>query len=376
MRVLVTGGAGFIGSHTVDALIESGHEVRILDNLQVPVHLKGKPPWLNQEAEFILGDVRNKADWEKALHKIDAVFHLAAYQDYLPDFSTFLHVNSVSTSLLYEVVVEKKMDISKVIVASSQFVQGEGLYQCNNCNEQTGPLMRTEKQLIKGEWEHRCTKCSGTLEWKWTGECYTSPPNAYAMAKHSQELQAITFGRRYNIPSVALRYSIVQGPRQSFYNAYSGACRIFCLHYYFEKSPTIYEDGEQRRDFVNIHDVVRANLLSLNDNRMNYEVFNVGGSEAYSIFNFSEIVRHEMERNKSKKLPKAEVPGLYRFGDTRNACSDINKIRAFGWEPECTPVDSVREYVEWLYLQDNVKDILDYANNEMKRLNVVRSISK
>ena len=122
MKILVTGGAGFIGSHTVDALLEEGHEVRILDNLQKPVHLKGKPPWLQEDAEFILGDVRNKSDWEKSLKGVDAVYHFAAYQDYLTDFSTFFHVNAVGTALLYEVAVERKMDLSKIIVASSQFV--------------------------------------------------------------------------------------------------------------------------------------------------------------------------------------------------------------------------------------------------------------
>jgi len=376
MKILVTGGAGFIGSHTVDALLELGHEVRILDNLQKPVHLKGKPPWLQPEAEFILGDVRNKADWEKALQGVNAVFHFAAYQDYLPDFSTFFHVNAVGTALLYEVAVEKKMDLAKVVIASSQFVQGEGLYLCKCCEKISGPSMRPESQLIRGEWEHICPDCGSALQWQWTPESYTLPPNAYAMAKQSQEIQAITFGRRYSIPSVALRYSIVQGPRQSFYNAYSGACRIFSLHYYFGKAPTIYEDGKQCRDFVNIHDVVEANLLALNEEKMAYEVFNVGGGKAYTILEFSEIVRKEVQNYHKSELPAATMPGLYRYGDTRNACSDIRKLSSFGWQPSRTPTDSVKEYVKWLYAQDNVEDILEYANKTMQRLNVVRSIQR
>jgi len=198
------------------------------------------------------------------------------------------------------------------------------------------------------------------------------------MAKYSQEMQAMTFGRRYGVPSVALRYSIVQGPRQSFYNAYSGACRIFSLSYYFGKAPTVYEDGLQCRDFVNIHDVVRANVMALEDERMDYGVYNVGGGKAYTVGEFAEIVRGEVERvrgleGEKRQLPTAEVPGFYRFGDTRNACSDISKIRALGWEPRNTPVDSVREYVAWLYEQDNVEDILAYAEKTMKEMNVVRS---
>jgi dTDP-L-rhamnose 4-epimerase len=192
------------------------------------------------------------------------------------------------------------------------------------------------------------------------------------MAKHSQEIQATTFGKRYRIPSVALRYSIVQGPRQSFYNAYSGACRIFSLHYYFGKAPTLYEDGGQCRDFVNIHDVVKANVMALDDIRMENEVYNVGGGKAYTVKEFSEIVRREIQEHSQSVLPVALRPNLYRYGDTRNACSDTKKLLSLGWKPEFAPKDSVRDYVNWLYEQDNVEDILEYANKTMERANVIR----
>ena len=204
MKVLVTGGAGFIGSHTVDKLIELGHEVRILDCLKKPVHLKGMPPWINKQAEFILGDVRNKDDLQNAMQGVDAIYHLAAYQDYLPDLSTFFATNAVSTALIYEIILEQKLAIKKVIVASSQFVQGEGNYRCSSCREIFTPLMRAEKDLIKRNWEHRCTKCETPLSWQWTDENHVAPPNAYALSKHSQEQQAIAFGERYGVPSVAL----------------------------------------------------------------------------------------------------------------------------------------------------------------------------
>jgi len=372
MKILVTGGAGFIGSHTVDALLQKGHSVRILDNLQKPVHFKGKPSWVPQDAEFILGDVRNKSDWQNALKGMDAVFHFAAYQDYLLDFSTFFHVNAVGTSLLYEVAIEQKLNLRKVIVASSQFVQGEGLYHCQHCSKITRPALRSAQQLKEGQWEQLCLKCHNPIQWQWTNEDAVSPPNAYAMAKYSQELQAINFGQRYQIPSVALRYSIVQGPRQSFYNSYSGACRIFALSYYFGKAPTIYEDGHQCRDFVNIHDVVQANLMALENEQLQYNVFNVGGSEAYTIVQFDEIVRREIQNRKKERLPQAQISGFYRFGDTRNACSDISKLKFLGWKPKFTPIDSVREYVDWLYAQNNIEDTLDYAQKQMKSLNVVQ----
>lgn len=374
MNILVTGGAGFIGSHTVDALVKAGHKVRVLDNLQKPVHLYGKPSWLNSDAEFINGDVRNKDDWKKALNNIEAVYHFAAYQDYLPDFSLFFHVNSVGTALLYETAVELGLNLAKVIVASSQFVAGEGLYLCESCARQLGPNLRPELRLEKGLWDHICPVCETPMYWQWTKETHVAPPNAYAMSKHSQEVQAMTFGARYLIPSVALRYSIVQGPRQSFYNAYSGACRIFSLNYYFDKPPIIYEDGLQCRDFINIHDVVRANIMALEDTRMDFEVFNVGGGTAYTVSQFAEMVQNEIQLRKSEKLPDPEISGMYRFGDTRNACSDISKLRALGWEPQNTPEQSVKDYVDWLYEQDNVEDILEYSAKIMKELNVVRNI--
>jgi dTDP-L-rhamnose 4-epimerase len=358
----------------VDALLAKVHEIRILDNLQKPVHLKGKPDWVPGEAEFVLGDVRDKSEWEKSLRGIDAVYHLAAYQDYLPDFSTFFHVNAVSTALMYEVIQEQRLDIGKIVIASSQFVQGEGLYQCSNCGFVCGPELRSEQQLARGDWEHSCQQCSGLLEFQWTDETYTAPPNAYAMSKQSQEIQGISFGKRYDIPTVALRYSIVQGPRQSFYNAYSGACRIFALNYYFDKAPTVYEDGQQCRDFVNVRDVVKANLLALDNDKASYNVFNVGGGKAYTISDFANVVKAEIEKYKEKELPPAAMPDLYRFGDTRNACSNVDKLKLLGWRPEHAPDVSVADYVRWLYEQDNVEDILDYANRTMKNSNVIRSV--
>ena len=366
--VLVTGGAGFIGSHTVDKLIELGYDVRILDNLQKPVHLKGKPKYLNPKAEFIFGDVRNKQTVEYALEGVEYIFHFAAYQDYLPDFSTFFHVNSVSTALIYEIIYEKKLPIKKIIVASSQFVQGEGIYKSKN-GEIIKPDLRPLSQLEKGEWDF-ADENGEKLDWQWTPETHANPPNAYAISKYSQEQITIKFGKRYEIPSVALRYSIVQGPRQSFYNAYSGANRIFNLHYYFDKAPTIYEDGNQLRDFVNIHDVVDANILVLQDSRADYEVFCVGGGKPYSIKEFADIVA----KVHGKEHIKAKIPGEFRVGDTRHTLSDISKIKKLGWEPKRTPEDSVREYLEYLNEQNNIDDILEYAEKTMKQMNVVRKV--
>jgi dTDP-L-rhamnose 4-epimerase len=367
-KVLVTGGAGFIGSHTTDKLIELGFEVRILDNLLKPVHLKGKPSYLNPKAEFIYGDVRDKTTMEDALRDVEYIYHLAAYQDYLPDFSTFFDVNTKSTALIYEIAVEKKLPIKKIIVASSQFVQGEGIYKKSD-GTFVSPHQRPIAQLEKGEWEWK-DESGNLMEWQWTSETHANPPNSYAISKYSQELIAMSLGKRYEIPSVALRYSIVQGPRQSFYNAYSGACRIFNLHYFFNRPPVIYEDGMQRRDFVNIHDVVDANVLVLQNSKADYNVFCVGGGKPYTVKEFADIVA----AIHSKEHIRAKIPGEFRVGDTRHTCSDTTKLKNLGWNPKRTAKESVEEYLQYLKEQTDIEDILEYAEKTMKQLQVVRKI--
>ncbi len=371
MRVLVTGGAGFIGSHTVDALLEKGYEVTILDSLEKPVHLKGKPNYIPKEARFIEGDVRKRDDFLKALSDVQIVYHFAAYQDYLPDFSKFFHVNSVGTALLYELIVEKRLPIEKVIVASSQAVAGEGLYR-NAAGHEILPPIRALKQLEAGQWELRDSQNGEILQWQSTPETVANPQNQYAMSKYSQEMIALNLGRRYGIPSVALRYSIVQGPRQSFYNHYSGACRIFSLAYFFNRAPLIYEDGAQMRDYVSIKDVVRANLLVLDDSRANGEMYNVGGGKSFTVKEFCAIVARVFE----KEHLAPQIPGLFRFGDTRHSVSDISKLRSLGWEPQFTPQESVRAYREYLEEQTDIEDILEYAQEKMQSLNVVRTACK
>ncbi len=365
MKVLLTGGAGFIGSHTVDALLARGHSVRILDNLSKPVHLKGKPDYIPNEAEFILGDVSNRCDLEQALDGVDIVFHLAAYQDYLTNFSKFFEVNSVGTALLYEIIVDRKLPIQKVVVASSQAVMGEGAYLCGNCGI-VYPNIRKLSALKGKKWETNCPECAGAVESQASKEMVTNPQNQYAMSKYSQEMIAINLGRRYGIPSVAMRYSIVQGPRQSFYNAYSGAARLFCLHLYFKKPPTIYEDGRQIRDYINIMDVVAANLLVMESERADYQVFNVGGGKPYSVLELFEITALVF---KSQLAPK--ISGEFRFGDTRHIMSDITKLTRLGWRPKYSPQKSIQDYRSWLMGQGNIDDVMDYAEKEMKRQKVI-----
>jgi len=370
LKVLMSGGAGFIGSHTVDALLAKGYEVRIMDSLEPPVHLKGRPDYIPQEAEFILGDVRNKADWEKTLKGIEVVFHFAAYQDYLTDFSKFFDVNSRGTALLYEVIVERKLDIKKLIIGSSQAVYGEGKYRCAE-HGMVYPDLRSLDQLEKGNWEVKCPECGGKTEMQLTDESRINPQNQYAISKYSQELVGLTLGKRYKIPTVCLRYSIVQGPRQSFYNLYSGALRIFALNVYFKRSPVIYEDGLQLRDYVNIEDVVRANLLVMEDARADYQVYNVGGSKAYTVLELAGMVGRTFGGEANLK-----ITGEFRFGDTRHIVSDISKIGALGWKPINSMERSVNDYVAWLKEEEAIQDLAEDTQKKMKGQGVVRKKGK
>ena len=369
MKVLVTGGAGFIGSHTVDLLLARGHTVRVLDALLPPVHHAAQvPPYVPADVELHVGDVRDRAAWERALAGVDAVFHLAAYQDYLPDFAKFFHVNAAGTALLYELAVEKQLPLQKIVIASSQAVYGEGRYRC----AQDGvvyPGPRDEAQLRAGQWDPPCPVCGGPLTSEFTPEtAVISPHNSYAMSKYAEELLALNLGRRYGLPTTALRYSIVQGARQSYRNAYSGAMRIFVMQALAGQPLTVYEDGQQLRDFVYVGDVARANLLAFEDPRAEYQAFNVGSGQAGTVLAFAQCVA---ERTGAAAGP--QVSGEYRFGDTRHIVSDISRLRALGWAPQGTLAGNVDEYLAWAQQQPGFRNYADEARAHMRRVGTVRS---
>ncbi|MBI4318528.1 MAG: NAD-dependent epimerase/dehydratase family protein [Chloroflexi bacterium] len=366
MKVLVTGGAGFIGSHTVDLLLEKGYEVRILDSLQPRVHPRGKPPWVPREAEFLKGDVANASDLEPALRGVEAILHLAAYQDYMPDFSRFIHTNAESTALLFELILAKRYPVRKIVFASSQAVCGEGKYSCQAHGVQV-PKLRSMEQLRQGDWEVKCSVCGTAMEPLLIDEGTVSPHTAYGISKYAIELLAESLGKRYGIGTACMRYTYVQGPRNSFYNAYSGVCRRFALRLLHGLPPVCYEDGRQRRDYVNVKDVARANVLVLEDKRADYGVFNVGGGRAVTVLEFARIV---LDTFGSGLEPL--VPGEFRLGDTRHTVSDISRLQALGWQPT-TPVEqNVAEYVEWIRSQTGTGEYLEEAERLMHELGVVQ----
>ncbi|MFQ5921938.1 MAG: NAD-dependent epimerase/dehydratase family protein [Anaerolineales bacterium] len=374
MKVLVTGGAGFIGSHTVDLLLERGYQVRVVDALLPPIHTDRLPPdYLpTDDVEFLLGDVRERAVWEDALRDVDFVIHCAAYQDYLPYYSTFFHTNTVSTALLYEVIEQQRLTIGKIIVASSQAVYGEGKYRCDRCG---GPPFilgpRSPHQLRQGDWEVRCPQCGAAMVPQWTDEMSVNPHNPYAVSKSTQELVALTLGTQCGIPSTCLRYSAVNGARQSFRNAYSGVLRIFTQRLLHGRPPICYEDGRQVRDYVSVRDVARANLLALEDERANFQIFNVGGNRRMTVWDYALLIA---ERSEVDIAPT--TPGLYRVGDSRHVFSDVRKLGRLGWKPEVLMEEIVDEYLGWAQQQPNFTDYSDEADARMTLHKVVRPVSR
>jgi dTDP-L-rhamnose 4-epimerase len=365
-HVLVTGGAGFIGSHTVDLLLERGYRVRVLDSLQPRVHPHGKPAYLPAEVEFQQGHVENRDDLARALEDVDAVVHLAAYQDYMPDFSTFLHVNAESTALLFELIVQKKLPVRKIVVASSQAVAGEGKYECA-AHGVIYPGPRPIEQLERGDWEVKCPECGGNLKPLLIDEGVARPHTAYGISKYAEELLALSLGRRYGIPAVAMRYTYVQGPRNSFYNAYSGVCRIFSLRVLAGLPPIVYEDGRQLRDYIDVSDVARANVLVLEDPRADYRVFNAGPGRAMTVLEFARVV---LKAAGSAFDPV--VNGDFRVGDTRHTVSDVTALQSLGWSAEVPIERTVARYLDWIHGFSNTRQYLDAAEAAMRHNNVIR----
>jgi dTDP-L-rhamnose 4-epimerase len=371
-RVLVTGGAGFIGSHTAHALLEADYEVRALDALIPPIHLTAeRPPWLAHEVELLVGDIRSRDDVARALDGVDAVVHLAAYQDYLPDFSTFFHVNTVGTAMIYEVAVARTISLRKVVVASSQATYGEGVYLCLRHGRQMPPP-RDEAKLREGRWEVVCPVCGGDLQLSPATEATVNPHNQYALSKLTQEMVAFNLGRRYGIPSTCLRYSIVQGPYQSFRNAYSGICRVFTLRVLHRQRPVAFEDGQQLRDYVWVGDVAAANVLALEDGRTDFRSFNVGGSERHSVLDFGV----EVARRLGHPDLTPETPGLYRFGDTRHVVSDSSAIKELGWAQTLAVPEIIDRYAAWVESLPDTTDNFDRSLASMLELGTVRRVTR
>jgi dTDP-L-rhamnose 4-epimerase len=354
--VLITGGAGFIGSHVGARLLERGRRVRALDNLLPQVHGDAsRPDYLHPDIELVRGDVRDRETVERALDGVDSVVHFAArvgVGQSMYEIADYTSVNCDGTAVLLEAMMDRP--IRKLLVASSMSVYGEGAYLAGD--RRVEAVERDRAQLERGEWEPRGPDREELTPIP-TNE--TKPPSLssiYALGKFDQERMCLLFGQSYGVPTVALRFFNVYGPFQALSNPYTGVLAIFAGRLLNDRPPLIFEDGEQRRDFVNVGDVADSCALALQGSGADGRVVNIGSGESVSVHEIAE----KLARVVGKEHVEPEVNGKYRVGDIRHCFSDISLAReTLGYEPRVSLEDGMAELAAWLEGQvadDRVED--------------------
>jgi len=347
-KILITGGAGFVGSHLADGLLRAGHSIRIVDELTPQVHPGGRPDYLSKEVELIVGDVRDPNRLKEVLAGVDVIFHFAAavgVGQSMYEIGRYMSVNTQGTAELLQALLDTKANIEKIVVASSMSIYGEGRYVCTQCGKTAAPPVRSVQQLKAAQWDLYCHACGGTLRPVPTDEAKPSEINSmYALSKRDQEELCLIYGRTYDLPVTALRFFNIYGTRQALSNPYTGVAAVFASRMLNGKSPLIFEDGEQMRDFVHVSDIVRANMLAMERPESNGHVINIGCGKPIAI------------RQVAEKLAKAlgveitpVVTNKYRAGDIRHCYADIAKAQELlGYEPKVEHDLGFRELAEWL----------------------------
>jgi dTDP-L-rhamnose 4-epimerase len=368
-NILVTGGAGFIGSHLVDALIGEGHRVRVLDALVSQVHEDERPKNLHPEAEFIYGDVCDAAKLDEALEGISVVYHQAAevgVGQSMYEIEKYVRTNTYGTSVLLEALVKRRERIRKIVVASSMSIYGEGAYR--DGEETIYPQLRPTSQLLERRWEVESANTGLPLAPVGTGEEKPLfPTSVYAITKQDQEQLCLVVGRAYKIPAVALRYFNVYGSRQALSNPYTGVCAIFSSRLLNDQPPVIFEDGGQSRDFTHVSDIVQANLLAMKTDAADYQAVNVGTGRATSIKQVAELLAAGLG-----KAIEPEIVSKYREGDIRHCVADISRARTLlGYEPKVSLEQGMPGLIEWVREQ-NATDKVAQATAEMENRSLVR----
>ncbi|MGI4828786.1 MAG: NAD-dependent epimerase/dehydratase family protein [Janthinobacterium lividum] len=352
-QVLITGGAGFVGSHLADGLLRAGHSVRILDDLTPQVHTGGlRPDYLSPEVELVVGDVRDPNRLREVLTGVDVIYHFAAtvgVGQSMYEIARYMSVNTQGTSELLQAMLDAKLTPEKLVVASSMSIYGEGRYRCADCGALAAPPVRSVAQLRSGQWDLPCELCGGILKPVPTDEAKPSEINSvYALSKRDQEQLCLIYGRNYDLPVTALRFFNIYGTRQALSNPYTGVAAVFAARMLNGKAPMVFEDGEQMRDFVSVHDIVRANILAMERPESNGEVINIGCGKPVTIRRVAEIL--------AKALGKDLQPVIsqkYRAGDIRHCYADISKARKLlGYEPQVTHEEGFRELAGWLAEQE------------------------
>src|SRR5213595_2532291 len=368
-RALVTGAAGLIGSHVVDLLVREGWQVRALDNLEPQTHRRGKPAWINPKAEFIESDMRKRDAITAALDDIDIVFHEAAYGGFMPEIAKYVHVNSLGTAQMLEVIREKSLPIQKIVVASSQAVYSEGAGICPNHNL-VFPPVRPVEQLRRGDWSVHCPICNDVTKSAPTPEnAPVGGETVYGLTKVDQERLVLLWGKQVGVPTTALRYSCTYGPRQSIFNPYTGVIAIFCTRLLNNLPPVLYEDGEQTRDFSFVEDIARANLLASETDQLDGMAVNVGSEKGVSIRKVAEIVSSALKID-----IEPEARGEFRPGEMRHLTSDTKKIRSAGYKPQVELEEGIQRYIDWIRSQSDIRDYFSEAEQILKSKGIVHRV--
>lgn len=364
-NVLVTGGAGFVGGHLVDQLVKDGHQVTVIDNYDPQAHPPGHKEYRAVGAEYVVKDIRFLDEHPQFIRAngVEVIVHLAAavgvgQSMYRPRY--YADANVGGTASLLQALVDTDHDVKKLVVASSMSIYGEGQYVCPSCGPADG-VLRSDVQLKNHEWANKCPHCGGAMTPVATCEDKRlCPESVYATTKRDQEEMCLSIGKAYGLPTVALRYFNIYGPRQCLSNPYTGICAIFSGMIKAGKPPLVYEDGGQSRDFVSVHDITRANILAINSSRMDYEAFNVGTGRPVSVLDVASMLT---------KLYGAsfepQVVGSYRPGDIRHCYADISKIRRVGYEPKTDLETGLSELVAW-GRDETAVDRVDAAQMELQ----------
>lgn len=362
--ILVTGGAGFIGSHLVDALVLEGHKVRVLDALVPQVHYANAdwPAWLSPEVEKLRGDVSDTEVWAEALKGIAVVYHLAAevgVGQSMYDIVRYMNTNTMGTAALLEILADGKHSIEKVVVASSMSVYGEGAYQTLK-GERVYPQLRSHLRLAAQQWEVYDDAGGPLVPIPTAEDKPLYPQSIYAISKRDQEEMCLTVGRAYEIPTIALRFFNVYGPRQALSNPYTGVAATFSSRLLNGQSPLIFEDGLQSRDFVHVKDIVQALLLCLEHDSANYEAINVGTGRPETILDAANALMRELCVNVEPR-----IVNRFRGGDVRHCFADISKAqRLLGYRPTVTFESGIHDLVQWVR-QQTAEDRLGIAIAEL-----------
>lgn len=371
-KILITGGAGFIGSNLSLKLIAKGYQIRVLDNLSKQIHgaepEKTSPLYQSiiNRVEFIEGDVTSKADLELAIKGQDAIIHLAAETgtgQSMYEIKKYSDINIGGTSLLLDILTNQQHSIKKIIVASSRAIYGEGKYQC----EKHGivyPVERKTEDMQRGDFECKCPICNGPINLLPTSEdSKIHPSSVYGITKQNQEQMVLTVGKSLGIPSVAFRYQNVYGPGQSLSNPYTGILSIFSTQIRNGNNINIFEDGKESRDFVYIDDVVNATILGLEKDEANYEVFNVGADKPIDVITVAETLKRNYNSNVT-----LNVTGNFRLGDIRHNYADLSKIqRSLNYEPQFSFEKGINEFCKWVLNQEIQKDNYTQSIEELKK---------